>query len=176
MPFVSARRDIIRHRFSLRRRSSSCLLAPSPLTVGSGGSRAYLLGYQSAPFVPLPFAPPHRHGERGERRGGLLSCLMWMSGLPIPSIVLDKGTAAISFCVLSLWIVWIACPSSYDCRAIPRRSMRVVMGSGLGRVRLSPRLLCIPCGFVSFHQLPRPVAPCRLIRPVPLLDSPSSPR
>lgn len=37
--------------------------------------------------------------------------------------------------------------------------MRVVIGSGLGRVRLLPRLLRIPCGFVFFAPLPRLAAP-----------------
>ena len=37
--------------------------------------------------------------------------------------------------------------------------MRVVIGSGLGRVRFLPRLLCIPCGFVSFRQFSAPL-PC----------------
>ena len=63
---------------------------------------------------------------------------------------------AIAFIV---WVLLIACPTSYDCRAIPRRSMRVVMGSGLDQARSFPRLLRIQCGFVSFAQLPLPVCP-----------------
>lgn len=41
--------------------------------------------------------------------------------------------------------------------------MRVVMGSGLGRIRLFPRLLRIPCGFVFFSS----IAPPRCPRAVP---------
>lgn len=155
-------------RYSSRRRSSSCLLAPSPLTAVA--EALLLIGSAINPSIRfVPVAPLNRHVERGERRGGLLSCLMWMSGLPIPSIVLDKGTAAISFCILSLLIVWIACPPSCDCRAIVRRAMRVVMGSGLSLVRLFPLLFRIPCGFVSFA----PIAPPR--RPVPSHPCPSNP-
>lgn len=59
---------------------------------------------------------------------------------------------------------WIACPPSCDCRAIVRRAMRVVMGSGLNRVRWFPRLLRIPCGFVSFAPIVPSRCPSRLIR------------
>lgn len=65
---------------------------------------------------------------------------------------------AIAFIV---WVLLIACPPSYDCRAIVRLPARVVMRSGLDRVRLLPRLLRIPCGFVSFPY----IAPSRC--PVP---------
>ena len=60
---------------------------------------------------------------------------------------------AIAFLV---WVFLIACPPSCDCRAILWRSMRVVMGSGLSRVRLFPRLFRISCGFVSFRPFPAP--------------------
>lgn len=63
---------------------------------------------------------------------------------------------------------WIVCPSSCDCRAILRRAMRAAIGSGLGWVRLLPRLLRIPCGFVFFA----PVAPFRLISAVPIQSVP----
>lgn len=75
-----------------------------------------------------------------------------------PCDYVGMGTEAISFCVLSLWIVWIACPPSCDCRAIPRLIVRVVMWSGLGRVRLLPRLFRIPCGFVFFPRFPSPLS------------------
>lgn len=60
---------------------------------------------------------------------------------------------AIAFIV---WVLLIACPPSYDCRAILWRLVRVVMGSGLDRVSSLPRLLRIPCGFVSFRPFPAP--------------------
>lgn len=75
---------------------------------------------------------------------------------------------AIAFIV---WVLLIACPSSCDCRAILGLSVWVVMWSGLNRVRLLPRLLRIPCGFVFFpHNCPVPSHPCRS-----LLASLSSP-
>lgn len=66
MPFMSARRGIIRLRF-VSRRSSPRLLAPMPITINLGGclrlsasdcvgSRAYRLVYQSA--HPLRSHPP----------------------------------------------------------------------------------------------------------------------
>lgn len=64
---------------------------------------------------------------------------------------------------------WIACPSSCDCRAIVRLAVRVVMRSGLGRVRLLPRLFRIHYGcFVSFRPFSAPSPPCRLIRTHPI--------
>lgn len=128
------------------------------------------------PSVPLPSAPPNRHGERGERRGGLIPMLgvVIRSACPF-NCVWSDGTTAISFCVLSVWIVWIACPPSYDCRAILRRLVRVIMGSGLGRVRLLPRLLRIPCGFVFFPTIAPPRRPSHPIRAV-LLASASAVR
>ena len=60
---------------------------------------------------------------------------------------------------------WIACPSSYDCRAILRRPVRGVIWSGLDQAQSFPpptsyplrlRILSIYCPF--------PFAPCRLIR------------
>ena len=113
------------------------------------------------PSVPLPSAPPNRHGERGERRGGLIPMLgvVIRSACPF-NCVWSDGTTAISFCVLSVWIVWIACPPSYDCRAILRR---------LGRVSVEfdyfPACFVSPAALYSFPQLPRPVA--RLIPSVP---------
>lgn len=90
-------------------RPSPRLLAPCPSITGAspsigsdyGSSRAYLLDCQSAPSVSPPFAPLNRHGERGERRGGLFSCLVRSLGLPVSSIIWDRGTEAIAF------IVWL---------------------------------------------------------------------
>lgn len=56
---------------------------------------------------------------------------------------------------------WTACPSSYDCRAIPRRAIRVVMGSGL-----SVGFDCFPAYFVSPTAL-YPFARFPPRRPVP---------
>lgn len=85
VPFMSARRGIIRPRFSSNR-SSPRLLACCPMPINHWGRLrrsvsdcgddccvSYLLGYPIRPSVPPPFAPPNRHGERGERRGGLLA-------------------------------------------------------------------------------------------------------
>lgn len=44
------------------------------------------------------------------------------------------------------------------------------MWSGLGRVRLLPRLFRIPCGFVFFSPFPLPVVPCPLPSPFPCLS------
>lgn len=49
-------------------------------------------------------------------------------GFACPFDCVGCGTGVISFCVLSLWIVWIACPPSCDCRAILLRLERVVSG------------------------------------------------
>lgn len=72
---------------------------------------------------------------------------------------------------------WIACPPSYDCRAIPRRLVRVVMGSGLDQARSFPRLLRIPCGFVSFRPFPAPSprAASSRANPIPSRFVPSYP-
>lgn len=97
VPFMSARRDIIRHRFSSNR-SSPRLLAPSPphthqswgssFTSDCGERRLFPIGSPLSirPSVPFMLAPFNRHGERGERRGELFPCLMRSSGLSIPSI------------------------------------------------------------------------------------------
>lgn len=55
--------------------------------------------------------------------------------------------------------------------------MRVVMGSGLGRVRLFPRLFRIPCGFVSFRPFPAPSphAASSRAHPIPSRFVPSYP-
>lgn len=73
--------------------------------------------------------------------------------------------------------VLIACPPSYDCRAILWRLVRVVMGSGLDRVRSLPRLLRIPCGFVSFRPFPTPSprAASSRVHPIPSRFVPSYP-
>ena len=192
MSFMSARRDIIRPRFSSHYSSPRLLAARRPMpinTVGVSVSRRLTTGMaaaapiysaiQSVPSVPLPSAPPNRHGERGERRGGF-SVLGACVRSACPFNCVGVGDGAIAFIV---WVLLIACPSSCDCRAIPRRSMWVVIGSGLDQARSFPRLLRIPCGFVFFSsiapsRLPRAVssAPSHLIRPVPLLASSSSSR
>lgn len=71
----------------------------------------------------------------------------------------------------------IACPPSYDCRAILWRSMRVVMGLGLDQARSFPRLLRIPCGFVSFRPFPAPSprAASSRAHPIPSRFVPSYP-
>lgn len=86
VPFMSARRDIIRHRFSSNR-SSPRLLAPSPphthqswgssFTSDCGERRLFPIGSPLSirPSVPFMLAPFNRHGERGERRGGLIPVL-----------------------------------------------------------------------------------------------------
>lgn len=87
-----------------------------------------LLGYQSV--HPLRSHTPRPidtgNGERDEE--GLFTCLMRVPGLPVPSIMWDRGTEAIAFLI---WMFLIACPPSYDCRAILRRPVRVVIWSGL---------------------------------------------
>lgn len=176
VPFMSARRGIIHalatHPIAHR---LACLLAtlPLPITIPGGsppvGSDCVALVVACSaipirPSVPLPFAPLNRHGGRGERRG--VVCLLdgsvpFPSGSPASSIAYGRGTKAISFCVLSLWIVWIACPPSYDCRAILPLSARVVIWSGLDQARSFPRLLRIPCGFVFFPQIAPSRSSCR---------------
>lgn len=51
------------------------------------------------------------------------------------------------------------------------------MGSGLGRIRLFPRLLRIPCGFVSFRPFhaPSPRAASSRAHPIPSRSVPSYP-
>lgn len=88
VPFMSARRGIIRTRFSSHYSSPRLLaypVAPYPSileaspSIGSdcGGDADALvpipLGYPIRSSVPFMLAPPNRHEERGERRGGLLA-------------------------------------------------------------------------------------------------------
>lgn len=81
---------------------------------------------------------------------------------------------AIAFIV---WALLIACPPSYDCRAILRLSARVVMRSGLDQAQSFPRLLRIPCGFVSFRPFPAPLprAVSSRAHPIPSRFVPSYP-
>lgn len=98
--FMSARLGIISPRYSSNHPSPR-LLAPSPHTHQSRGSVVSVCRLLTAagrrlsclsarlsirPSAPLPFAPSNRHGERGERRGGLFSCLVRASSRPAPSI------------------------------------------------------------------------------------------
>lgn len=96
MLFVSARRDIMPLPLSPPIISSSfshpaCLPRPSiSESIGMGRlcGGCLLLGSVACPHGRLVFssAPPHRHGERGGRRGVLLSCLVRPSGRSAPSI------------------------------------------------------------------------------------------
>ena len=157
VPSMSARRDIIRHRFPSNH-SSPRLLAPSPPVhqsrerlrlsasdCGNGCCGSYLLGYQSAPsFRSHPPRPIDTGNGENDGAGFLVLDAVIRFACPFDCVGYGMATA-IAFIV---WVLLIACPPSYDCRAIPRRSMRVVIRSGLDQARSFPRLLRIQCGLV----------------------------
>ena len=187
MSFMSARRDIIRPRFSSHY-SSPRLLAPSPhahqyrgrlrrsalTTRMAAAALSYRLGYSSIRSAPIRPAP--RHEERGERRGGLSSCLVRASGLPVFRLCGSRGrrrfhSASCRFGLFELLARHLAIVGQYS---------GGLCGSSCGRVSI--RLDRFPACFVSnaasypLPHCPFPFAPCRLIRPVPMLASPSSSR
>lgn len=191
VPFLSARRGIaspsVAPSSSHRHFSHpACLSIPS---ISEPIGMCRLCGRSSRPSARLSARaiascshPPRLIDTvSGENDGASFACLRGRSRsrrVRLPLRLRRDGMEVISFCILSLLI---ACPSSYDCRAILGRAMRVVMGSGLGLVRLLPRLFRIPCGFVSFRSFPAPspraASSGRLIRahPIPFRFVPSYP-
>ena len=176
--FVSARRGIV--PFLLPPSASSHRRFSHPTCVSSvhqsrslsgwvssaAAYRSHRLGCLSVRSPRVSHPPRLIDTGSGENGGASFACLpcRFRSHLVCPPFRLRRmWDGVIPFCVLSLLT---ACPPSYDCRAIPLRSMRVVMGSGLGRVRLLPRLFRIPYGFVFFHPIAPPRCPSRFIRPV----------
>lgn len=129
------------------------------------------------PIRSAPIRPAQ--STRGTGRGtGRAACLMGRSRSRLVrlSLRLRRVWDSDGDCVYRMGVL-IACPPSYDCRAIPRRSMRVVMRSGLDQARSFPRLLRIPCGFVSFRPFPAlsPRAASSRAHPIPSRFVPSYP-
>lgn len=147
---------------------------------GNGCCGSYLLAYQSA--SPFRSHPPRLIDTRnGENDGAGYSRARYRHPV-CPSLRLrgSRGREQLRF--------------SFGCFGLLARHLTIAgqyfggrCGSSYGRVSIRldrfPRLLRIPCGFVFFpsiapSRLPRAVssASSHLIRPVPLLASPSSPR
>lgn len=137
---------------------------------------SYRLGYPPPSFRSCSPRPIDTRNGENDGEGCLLDGVglvpVWFACL-FDCVWYGMATA-IAFIV---WVFLIACPSSCDCRAIPRRSMRVVMWSGLDQARSFPRLLRIPCGFVSFRPFPAPSprAASSRAHPIPSRFVPSYP-
>ena len=172
VPFMSARCGIIRPRFSSNR-SSPRLLACCPMPINHWGRLcrsvsdcgddccvSYLLGYPIRPSVPPPFAPPNRHGERGERRGGLILVLgaIIRSACPFNCVGVGGGGNCIS-----RMGVFNCLPAILRLSGNTRAGYagRHGVGSRSGSIVSQPASYPMRLRILSPVSLP--VAPCRLI-------------